>query len=62
MKPSEIYRLEQAQRALEDKQLSYVVASQKRNALILEALKAGVRPVDIARITGLSRARIAQLR
>lgn len=54
--------LEDSQYQLEaaiDKQTK---ASEKRNKLIKQALAAGVKQADIARLTGLSRARIAQLR
>lgn len=34
---------------------------QERNQAIVDALAEGVRPVEVARITGLSRSRIAQL-
>lgn len=33
----------------------------ERNRLLREALQAGARPVDLARQTGLTRARIAQI-
>lgn len=56
------YELEIAQAALVANRDSYEESREARNALILRALKAGVRPVDVARLTGLSRARVAQLR
>lgn len=39
----------------------YEEAREARNAAVRKALAEGMRPVDIARATGLTRARIAQL-
>lgn len=40
----------------------YLVATAQRNRLLKDALAAGVKQADLARLTGLTRARIAQLR
>lgn len=55
------YELEVAQAALIAQRDNYNEARKARNRLAQEAIWAGVRPVDVASITGLSRARIAQL-
>ncbi len=55
------YELEVAQAALIAQRDQYNEARKHRNRLAQDAIWAGVRPVDVASITGLSRARIAQL-
>lgn len=55
------YELESAERALRHSRSEHQGAVRARNALILKALEEGVRPVEIARLTGLSRARVSQI-
>lgn len=56
-----LFELEQAENALRMARSAYDSARIERNSLILLALKEGVRQAELARLTGLSTARIAQL-
>lgn len=57
-----VRELKDAQFAVVNAQAGALTESAKRNMLIKEALGAGVKQADIARITGLSRERVRQLR
>ena len=57
-----LFELEQAQLELRAVDEAFLRAAEDRNALILKALKYGVRPTDLAKLTGLTSARLAQLR
>lgn len=57
-----LFELEREQEELERVRKLADRQAGMRNEAIREALGAGVKQADIARITGLSRARIAQLR
>jgi hypothetical protein len=54
-------QLQAASLAVRRTEPPYVTATQARNALIRRALKQGMRQVHVARIVGLTRARIAEI-
>jgi hypothetical protein len=54
--------LEWAQEALDAAYVDAALRGKERKRCIQACLAAGVRPVDIARLTGLSKARITQLK
>ena len=57
-----IERLEAAQDTLDRVKHTYRAAGTNRNTILEEALKAGVKQADIARVTGLTRSRVAQIK
>lgn len=57
-----LFELEQAQLELRAAEELRLKMAEDRNVLVLKALKLGVRPVDLAKLTGLTTARMAQLR
>ena len=56
------YELEQSTQNVDEQRRNYENAVNERKHLIAQAVKAGVKPIDIAKLTGLTRARISQLR
>lgn len=56
------YELEQAQLTLINARKDYRSAMEERNRLLLKARKEGVRPAELVKLTGLTSARIAQLK
>ena len=56
------FELEQSTTNVEQLQADYLNAVANRKDLIAQALAAGIKQTDIARLTGLTRARISQLK
>jgi hypothetical protein len=56
------YELEVSTANVNSLRIPYEAATAERKQLIAQALAAGIKPADIARLTGLTRARIWQLR
>jgi hypothetical protein len=54
-------KLKQLEQRLQRARSRYDLAREARNEAVREAVAEGVRPADIARATGLTRGRIAQV-
>lgn len=54
-------KLKAAERRLRRGRSTYEQARQERNDAVCQALAEGMKPADVARATGLTRGRIAQI-